>query len=135
MTITLPDSPLTAEQAAHCRLWIAALRSGEYQQTKGALHRLVPGDAPGGGLPAGWCCLGVACDVAAEHITLHRSSNERYEAFDGIEGLLPNTVKQWLGIIEQSLLTEANDGAGATFPEIADALEAWVARNEPQVAA
>lgn len=33
--------------------WLAALRSGKYQQTRFWLHR-----------PNGFCCLGVACDLA-----------------------------------------------------------------------
>ena len=33
--------------------WLAALRSGEYEQTTDSLRR-----------PEGFCCLGVACDVA-----------------------------------------------------------------------
>ena len=36
------------------RKWLAALRSGKYQQAKAALHR--QGD--------GFCCLGVLCDVS-----------------------------------------------------------------------
>jgi hypothetical protein len=55
--------------------WIAALRSGEYQQTRGALRRLEPEpavqaqDEDGKWLvteakPAGYCCLGVLLDVS-----------------------------------------------------------------------
>ena len=37
--------------------WLAALRSGEYQQARGALLTEVPGS------PAAFCCLGVACNL------------------------------------------------------------------------
>lgn len=36
--------------------WVAALRSGAYPQTPGCLQD-----------PTGFCCLGVACDIAAKH--------------------------------------------------------------------
>lgn len=36
--------------------WVAALRSGEYEQGKGQLRHI---DA--------FCCLGVLCDIAAKH--------------------------------------------------------------------
>lgn len=41
------------------RQWVAALRSGEYEQGQGRLH-----SAPGGGAPAEYCCLGVLSDLA-----------------------------------------------------------------------
>lgn len=37
-------------------LWLKALRSGEYQQTTGRLRKSGP--------DAGFCCLGVLCDLA-----------------------------------------------------------------------
>ena len=40
--------------------WLAALRSGEYQQTNGALRR----EQPDGSV--GYCCLGVLCEVLAK---------------------------------------------------------------------
>src|SRR4051812_34484552 len=45
----------TAEQQKeHRDIWVKALRSGEYKQTKGALHTA----------DGAFCCLGVACDLA-----------------------------------------------------------------------
>ena len=38
---------------ANIKLWVDALRSGKYQQARGALKT---GDA--------YCCLGVACDIS-----------------------------------------------------------------------
>lgn len=48
--------------------WLDALRSGEYQQTKGRLRRdnpIDPEDADDG-YNAGYCCLGVLCDLAVK---------------------------------------------------------------------
>ena len=39
--------------------WLAALRSGEYAQTTGKLHRLDPDVFEPNDIPAGYCCLGV----------------------------------------------------------------------------
>jgi hypothetical protein len=48
---------LTLEQMkANRKLWVEALRSGEYKQTKEALKRK----------SGGMCCLGVLCDLAGE---------------------------------------------------------------------
>lgn len=43
--------------------WLAALRSGEYKQTRGALFRPRRLDDVKPIFPAGYCCLGVLCDV------------------------------------------------------------------------
>ena len=48
-------SELTLEQMkANRKLWVEALRSGKYKQTKEALKRKT----------GGMCCLGVLCDLA-----------------------------------------------------------------------
>ena len=109
--------------------WVAALRSGDYTQGKGALRR---GDE--------YCCLGVLCD-------LHRIETGETEwvpggAYDwkGRKGRaiwtyarsaisLPNAVALWAGlyvpspVVGESQLSELNDG-GATFAVIADLIEA-----------
>jgi hypothetical protein len=43
-------------------LWINALESGDYLQTRGALQRL----ESDGYRPVGYCCLGVLTDIAAK---------------------------------------------------------------------
>lgn len=47
-----PMAELTLAQ----RAWIDALRSGQYQQSRGLMQT-----------PEGYCCLGVACVVAEQH--------------------------------------------------------------------
>jgi len=49
--------------------WIAALDSGDYKQGKGALQT-----------KAGYCCLGVACDVLIPKEKLKYEDGELYGA-------------------------------------------------------
>lgn len=94
------------------RLWVQALRSGEWEQTKGALGRLEEDE--GGEKRMKYCCLGVACEVAFRHgVTMTRrdSRHDRYATgnldtwattegdvtFDGSYTILPWSVQDWLG--------------------------------------
>lgn len=115
-------------------LWLVALRSGEYQQARGALRT-----------PTGYCCLGVACDLYMkqtgdgrwENWTGASLSHQIFSASgEGHETEPPTAVRNWLGLsgdIGQytewqddgkvdTALTEKND-MGATFSEIADIIE------------
>jgi hypothetical protein len=105
--------------------WVAALRSGEYEQGKGKLNQ-------GGAM----CCLGVLCDLHAretggawEHVT----SGIAY--YSGSPNYLPEQVREWAGLPEPRLgafvrigrASEAlpvHNDAFRTFAEIADAIEA-----------
>lgn len=114
------------------QLWIAALRSGEYQQGIGALRKV---DSNG---TIHHCCLGVLCD-------LHRIETgghwDRY-TYLGSEGFLPDEVADWADlpdspeILDKDLndfitLTALNDGDTAvcadirqhSFGQIADLIE------------
>lgn len=125
------------------RKWVAALRSGEYSQTKKVLRD-----------DHGFCCLGVACDVYAKEYGLEWESIKRpvhYESgaaptasgyhFNGVGDLLPDEVYEWLGLdgpnpeVNRNVLggdggfeyadqlTYLNDDAGADFDVIAAAIE------------
>ena len=97
--------------------WIDALRSGKYEQGKGALQSS----------PDSYCCLGVACRVL---------SPRYYTYSDGmLGGGLPAVefgAPQWLADINKDFglkttgvtLDELNDKGGFTFDEIADLLQA-----------
>ena len=87
--------------------WIAALRSGKYQQSWGALRGY-----------DGYCCLGVLCDVADP------------EGWDG------DSHRKYVSQPEQSILDSVgltncqvtrlihlNDREDASFADIADYLE------------
>ena len=109
--------------------WVAALRSGDYQQTKEFLQ-----DSDG------FCCLGVLCDL---YINEHDSpSSERYQRWKKLcefqDGtlldlhdnlLLPRAVREWSGVNSSdgnlrngTCLTALND-EGMPFSEIADTIE------------
>lgn len=116
------------------KLWVAALRSGEYSQGTGRLRK----SAPGGEFE--FCCLGVLCD-------LHAKETGRGKWMDGggyqikgdtfvANGLPPIEVYNWagMGLTADQLFTidargskryelsDHND-SGATFEQIAKAIE------------
>ena len=113
---------MTDDQRQVIRNWASALRSGEFQQGKGLLRH--------GGK---YCCLGVLCE-------LHRRETGgpkwTWDSLYGRESYLderyglPEAVREWSGLPDSncplpSQLCSAigmND-SGATFAEIADAIE------------
>jgi hypothetical protein len=125
--------------------WLAALRSGEYEQAKGYLNVIKPVDhaVPSSrGGKAGMCCLGVLCDLAvragvvetevwepdAGGAQFMRYGDERETT------LPPYEVVVWAGMSDlnphvksgahMGYLTALNDTTGCSFAEIADAIEA-----------
>jgi len=103
------------------KLWVDALRSGEYAQTE---ERLNDED--------GFCCLGVACDVYAKATKLQIYTDaEGYIAGLGL-GDQHGAVMNWLGLHDSlgiskvayaRSLSVMND-YGSTFEDIADCIEA-----------
>lgn len=113
--------------------WLAALRSGEYEQGGGALRQ---GNS--------FCCLGVLCDLAAKQGVGNWIPSPDVHGFltpgDGrASGALPPAVVQWAGLRsnvahipggvryaigtrESSTLVLLNDN-GYTFAQIADIIE------------
>lgn len=106
--------------------WVAALRSGEYQQGQDSLRTYYLGVEQ-------FCCLGVLCDLHARETGKHWSSDVEANRFkyDGEEELLPRSVAAWAGLDTSPVIqfggqplaiTEVNDG-GESFLDIADAIE------------
>ena len=105
------------------KLWLEALRSGEYKQTKNYLRT---GD--------GFCCLGVLCDLHS------RETGHDWDEVDGSylynidddSQTLPDDVKLWAGLNENNPqpqladdnLATLNDQKEMTFGEIASLIEA-----------
>jgi len=103
--------------------WVDALRSGEYQQTKGRLHD-----------ENGFCCLGVLCDLYGKENNVEWVISEYFGRYmfqnEGAD--LPFSVIKWSGIADSGppsddqmcigTLAALNDG-GSTFNEIADVIE------------
>ena len=94
--------------------WIAALRSGEYEQTTGRLRN---GDS--------FCCLGVLCNVHAAKHPLIAARQDDPGVYMGCTVMPPDTVRDWAGIRDHLYLmrlAERND-SGATFAQISDVIE------------
>lgn len=107
--------------------WVAALRSGEYEQGSEVLRTL----------DNKFCCLGVLCDLHAKETGkawLPRPSDSRY-TYRGGASLLPISVHVWADLDSTSpkvkvdnhnhkqFLTMLNDIERLTFNEIADIIE------------
>ena len=112
------------------KLWVKALRSGDYIQGKGYLH-----------MEDRFCCLGVACDLFKEQLGLTVRDNLEDEpvvvTYDGEDGTLPEAVSTLTGVDRLGSLRsevmvsgtaiytfiELNDTAEFTFDQIADVIE------------
>lgn len=103
--------------------WVAALRSGEYRQARGALRTT----------DNRMCCLGVLCNLHAQaHPGIAAKEQDRRTYLDNSANL-PEQVVHWAGLLydigdEVSIngrtrsLAGHND-SGRTFAQIADAIE------------
>ena len=111
--------------------WVAALRSGKYEQGIGYLR-----------CDAGLCCLGVLCELAVQDFVIPLPVLE-----DGVwfyvskTGSLPDAVVRWAGLLSTdpdiggTVLSDFNDGLlevcaadrraveRRTFAQIADLIE------------
>lgn len=98
---------LTPEQSANRKIWIDALKSGEYKQCKNQLHN-----------GEGYCCLGVAKKVIPNIKPQFEEDN------DALIYLDEDDAWNYLGLefLDQSRLSMMNDD-GMTFTEIADYIE------------
>jgi hypothetical protein len=102
------------------KLWVEALRSGEYTQCTKRLAK-----------PNGYCCLGVACEVFMKNGGELQKATDKYGIYYNGEYLtLPRVVRDWLGLRTENgsiddgiALSEKNDH-GASFEEIANIIEA-----------
>lgn len=110
--------------------WLEALRSGEYKQGTGYLHR---GDE--------FCCLGVLCDLAEKAGVVKSGPSEAFTdqtVYDREVSSLPRSVRLWSGINTPMAMVgdiENDDGlwigddlamandSGYSFRMIADLIE------------
>jgi hypothetical protein len=118
----------------NAKAWVAALRSGKYEQTEGILTQI---SADGS---VSHCCLGVACELAKNaglSMVVYDNEDEWYttkRSYDGQLSVLPSTVKVWLGLNDESgcadepmqrytSLAELNDSGCFSFGHIAEIIE------------
>ena len=113
-------------------MWLAALRSGEYEQGVGVLRSTANVDRPE------FCCLGVLCDLHAKETgTSWGTDADGGEAGEDVYYLgytmfLPPEVMDWADLDTSDpracpgddgmTLSSMNDG-GASFEEIANRIE------------
>lgn len=93
--------------------WLAALRSGDYQQGRSLLH-----------YEDRFCCLGVLCDLYAKDTGNTWESNGSVCNMHRSDQLLPLQVQEWAGLKHSDPMGLAgrNDD-GATFEELAAIIE------------
>lgn len=107
--------------------WVDALRSGQYSQTEEILRD-----------NAGFCCLGVLCDLYRKELNVGTWEDRAPFDSDGSNfvfvvdkiaetGTLPVRMAKMLDLDEnsQSALIDLNDQQGFDFDEIAD----WIEEN------
>lgn len=115
--------------------WLAALRSGEYQQAHSRLH-----DTDEGG-NVRHCCLGVLCDLHSKATGMPWKDEIMVTSYHGAYEFLPSDVRVWAEldgdspVIQGHPLIAWNDGHDLglgqairphTFPEIADLIEQYL---------
>ena len=112
------------------KLWLEALRSGNYSQARGMLH-----ESPSGG----YCCSGVLRDVYRKETGKGRWASLSWcESFDACDGdhaftsLLPRSVVNWAGLeksnpdVAMSQLSDYNDTKEYNFNQIADLIDRYL---------
>lgn len=110
-------------QRKSVKLWLKALRSGLYKQTRGQLRD-----------ERGFCCLGVACEVynLQQRKNHKKQLTSKYFRYDGEFSRLPIKVQRWLGLTSENgdycrRLTSTNlihnNDQGVSFNKIADIIE------------
>ena len=114
--------------------WLAALRSGQYEQTIAVLRN-----------NEGYCCLGVLCDLYAKETGVEWFTNNDDFTMHGNDNVLPYEVRVWADLPHEHgkyvevmtdedgatdppypahpSLTELNDRWGYDFHQIADVIE------------
>ena len=107
------------------RLWVEALRSGEYEQGRKVLC-----------MKNEFCCLGVACDLFVKsrpNVIRVKVDDDGITTYGHSRFYMPKSVQEWLGLNSDTgkffpgdagtvYLSNLNDG-GITFAEIADIIE------------
>jgi hypothetical protein len=110
----------TAEQQKeHRRLWVEALRSGQYKRAIGSLRDK----------DRAYCCLGVACQISGLG-RWYNTSTYRVSAADKSSTHLPEEVRKWLGLssyhggyMSSVFGLSSHNDMGMSFAGIADIID------------
>lgn len=91
--------------------WVAALRSGEFNQARRYLS-----------IDGGYCCLGVLCELAyRDGVITERmefgDDGENPVVYDGNLSVLPDSVRDWAGLDDNNpAVPEPVPGIQANYP-------------------
>lgn len=107
------------------KLWLEALRSGKYKQTKRVLKN-----------EEGYCCLGVLCDLHRKVTKTKGNVWTKDNYYLGSNSCLSKEVRHWAGFDKYSNtsidikiggeitnLADINDNRDRSFKQIADIIE------------
>lgn len=126
----MPKRYTAAQQAENRKAWIKALRSRKYKQAYHQLHYNEEGTDY-------FCCLGVACDLAAKAGVVEKKVDGVNISYDNEPSVMPSSVMNWLGLwdsagagyeLDNNLVT-LNDDMDYSFRKIATFIE----KNEEQL--
>lgn len=115
------------------KLWLEALRSGEYEQGVGRLMKFDPDGN------TNYCCLGVLCDIAVQNNVTSApdySDEDGCMVFDREMDFLPPSIADWAGIDQdpevdnpfeefdsRTKIAQLNDSYGWSFSDLANIIE------------
>lgn len=103
--------------------WVAALRSGEYRQTRGALRDR-----------HGYCCLGVLCDLhSKDHWSEEPNLKDEYRYMD-CSLLLSKKVIKWADLVEATPSGNVEIEKGTTLADLNDGKNSFKAHSFEQIA-
>lgn len=114
--------PAKTDPLRNAKLWIRALESGKYKQTRGTLAKIHPKNKT-----LSHCCLGVLCEVALKdgckvQVSEQESSvlSPLRKFYGGQGSHPPRRVGAWIGTHpDYGYLAELNDTQGWSFKRIA----------------
>jgi len=101
--------------------WFEALLSGDYPQTRGTLHRIHASPIN----DAGFCCLGVLCELAVADGKLERfGANYGFSSNDMHSGFPPDIIIDDYACLPRNITRKvaAMNDDNATFAEIVEYL-------------
>jgi hypothetical protein len=116
---------MTTPNKVNLMKWIAALRSGEFTQSRMALREQVRRGTD----DMRYCCLGVACEIYRRETGDGEWHGQGFAVTDNVvRAYLPLVVAEWLGTDTNPKLlgdkaTKWNDTLNQSFGVIADAIE------------
>lgn len=113
--------------------WVAALRSGKYEQGQGHLINNTKDEDDDDKNPR-FCCLGVLCDIYGKEHGLKWEPIKGFNEFrigglnSHINGYIPMEVSEWSGLDPMGELPDGKhlaslNDSGTKFDKIADIIE------------